>query len=46
MVCEDPISKITRAKCRTGGVAQAVDHLLCKHEVPILPKRKKLPGKG
>jgi hypothetical protein len=29
---QDPISKITRAKW-TGGVAQAVEGLLCKHEV-------------
>jgi hypothetical protein len=28
---ETPISKLTRAK-RTGGVAQIVEHLLCKHE--------------
>jgi hypothetical protein len=28
---QDPISKITRAKC-TGGVAQVVELLLCKHE--------------
>jgi hypothetical protein len=27
-----PISKITRAK-QTGGVAQVVEHLLCKHKV-------------
>jgi hypothetical protein len=36
----DPIFKITRANW-TGGVAQAVDHLLCKCEVqmPIPPKK-------
>jgi hypothetical protein len=28
---QDPISKITEAKC-TGGVAQAVECLLCKHK--------------
>jgi hypothetical protein len=27
----DPISKIMRTKW-TGGMAQAVDHLLCKHK--------------
>jgi hypothetical protein len=27
----DPILKITRVKC-TGGIDQAVEHLLCKHE--------------
>jgi hypothetical protein len=31
MVFETSISKITGAKC-TASVAQAVDHLLCKHE--------------
>jgi hypothetical protein len=31
IVHETPISKITRAKW-TGGVAQVVEHLLCKHE--------------
>jgi hypothetical protein len=28
---QDPISKIARAKW-TGGVAQGVEHLLCKYE--------------
>jgi hypothetical protein len=42
----DPISKITRAKW-TGGVAQAVECMLCKHETlnsspsPTGKKRKK-----
>jgi hypothetical protein len=36
----DPISKITRAK-RTRGVAQAVEHLLCKSEPPPKKKKKK-----
>jgi hypothetical protein len=31
IVCETPISKITIAKW-TGGMAQAVESLLCKHE--------------
>jgi hypothetical protein len=29
---QDPVSKITTAKW-TGGVAQVIKHLLCKHEV-------------
>jgi hypothetical protein len=33
IVHETPISKITRAKW-TGGVAQAVECLLCKHTQP------------
>jgi hypothetical protein len=37
---KDPISKITRAKW-TGGVAQVVQHLLCKYKIlssnPSLP---------
>jgi hypothetical protein len=41
IVCETPISKITRAKW-TGGLAQAVEHLLYKCETlsqtPVLPK--------
>jgi hypothetical protein len=40
----DPISKIIRPKY-TRGVAQAVEHLVCKHEVlnsnSIPPKKKK-----
>jgi hypothetical protein len=44
-VCETPISTITGAKW-TGGVAHAVQHLFCKHEVlnsnpsPVKKKRK------
>jgi hypothetical protein len=30
-ISQDPISKITTAKW-TGGVTQAVEHLLCKHK--------------
>jgi hypothetical protein len=43
---ETPFSKITRAKW-TGGVAQAIEHLLFKHEAlssnssPTLKKKKK-----
>jgi hypothetical protein len=33
----DPVSKITRAKW-SGGVAQAVECLLCKHEAPSIKK--------
>jgi hypothetical protein len=33
IVCETPISKITRAKW-TGGVALGIEHLLCKHVKP------------
>jgi hypothetical protein len=36
---QDPISKITRAKW-TGGVAQVVKHLLCKHEALSHKKKK------
>jgi hypothetical protein len=40
---EDPLSKKTRAKC-TEGLAQAVEHLLCKWEAlssnPSLPSPK------
>jgi hypothetical protein len=32
IVGETQISKITRAKW-TGGMAQAVEHLLCKHKI-------------
>jgi hypothetical protein len=31
IVFKSPISKITRAKW-TGGVTQAIEHLLCKHK--------------
>jgi hypothetical protein len=41
----DPISKITRAK-RTGGVAQVIECLPCKHKAlnsnPVQPKEKKI----
>jgi hypothetical protein len=38
---QDPISKITRAKW-TGGVAQAMEYLLCKCKVPwVKPKCQK-----
>jgi hypothetical protein len=41
----DPISKITRAKC-TGDVAQALEHLLCKHKAlnsnPRPQKKKRI----
>jgi hypothetical protein len=41
---QDPISKITRAKW-TGGLAQAVEHLLCKCKAlssnPVPSKKKK-----
>jgi hypothetical protein len=44
IVHETPISKITRAKW-TGGVAQIVECLFCKHKVlnstPIPTKKKK-----
>jgi hypothetical protein len=44
ITCETPISKITRAKW-TGGVAQTVESLLCKHEAPSsnprITKKKK-----
>jgi hypothetical protein len=44
IVQETPISKITRAKW-TGGMAQAIEHLLCKCEAlssnPSLTKKKK-----
>jgi hypothetical protein len=46
---QDPISKITREKW-TGGVAQAVECLLCKREVlssnPSLAKKKKKEKKN
>jgi hypothetical protein len=32
---EAPLSKITRAKW-TGGMAQVIEHLFCKHKVPSL----------
>jgi hypothetical protein len=42
-VCKTSISKITRAKW-AGGVVQAVEGLLCKHEAlnsnPDPPKKK------
>jgi hypothetical protein len=45
IVQETPISKITRAKW-TGGMAQAIEHLLCKCEAlssnPSLTKKKKI----
>jgi hypothetical protein len=48
IVCEIPISKITRAKW-AGGVAQVVEHLLCKDKAlssnPI-PTKKKSGGGG
>jgi hypothetical protein len=41
---QDPISKLIIAKW-TGGVAQAIEHQLCKCEVlgsnPVPPKKKK-----
>jgi hypothetical protein len=44
IVCETPISKITRAKW-TGSVAQVIECLLCKCEAlssnPSLTKKKK-----
>jgi hypothetical protein len=40
IVQETPISKTTRAKW-TGGMAQAVEHLLCKHEALRRKKKKK-----
>jgi hypothetical protein len=43
IVCETPISKITRAKW-TGGVTHAVERLLCKHEAlssSLSPAKKK-----
>jgi hypothetical protein len=46
IVCETPISKVTRAKW-TGGVVQVVEHLLCKCEAlsskPSPMKRQLLP---
>jgi hypothetical protein len=49
-VHETPISKITRAKW-TGGVTQAVEHLLCKHKTlssnpSPTKKKKKKPQRG
>jgi hypothetical protein len=35
----DPIPKITRAKW-TGGVAQALEYLLCKHEAKCKPQSR------
>jgi hypothetical protein len=43
IVCETPISKITRANW-TGGVAQAVEHPLCKYKTlssNSIPQKKK-----
>jgi hypothetical protein len=48
ILCETPISKIARAKW-TGGVAQAVEHLLCECEAlssnpsPTKTQNKSLP---
>jgi hypothetical protein len=42
---QDPISKITKAKW-TGGVAQAVESLLCKHEALQFNKKKVLNLNG
>jgi hypothetical protein len=40
IVQDTPMSKITRAKW-TGGVAQAVEHLLCKQKALSLNPQKK-----
>jgi hypothetical protein len=44
IVHETPISKISRAKW-TGGVTQAVEHLLCKHEAQSLNPNPPKPPK-
>jgi hypothetical protein len=41
IVHETSISKITRAKW-TGDMAQTVEHLLCKFEATVPPKKKKI----
>jgi hypothetical protein len=41
-VHETPISKITRAKW-TGGMAQAVEHLLCEFKAQLHQKEKTFP---
>jgi hypothetical protein len=49
IVPRDPVSKIIKAKW-TGGVAQVLEHLLCKHKAlslnpsPIKKKKKFLPS--